>query len=722
MKLVDGLGKSFKEKHPEIVKELTNLASNIAQMVKFEDFLQTTNMGHEIRNLYDRNLAEYKQFIKDTITFTRRSLVTLSTLTTTINNKNISQNQKTAEIFQATANAYAKIIDDINKKYGEGSSQATLAIKAVSATMKDAEILDLLINKKKISVDTIVKMSIDMSLTDINKMFKDFEAQIEALRIKSMQSTVKKVDEAYESIRDLKLDEIFGLLFSGVDTSIREGFDQLDTLMDALVDANVLSRTRANELILQLTNSIGTISFDEAGKKLKDQMSDVKKIFDLAGQMAKGDFSTFSEMVGKYGLEEVKKFLSKDIDDVRDIIKEKNQEAIIDIKERIAVIEGTADTLGRDTTDIEKEEIAALEILLKYYEQIAVEEALRNFRLNEAKELLKQSTDLLSLQQKLMDLNVDFGLIDMLESMAQSYHTDGMGYLITQMTADLDALNEFMDDGFFNPDDLGRGEAAIQTALGTFTQLIDAVTAAYQRQKKEVEERYKAEIDAIKKAHSEKWTEIDFTNKLAEAEEKILEARRKLMGFAISGVSRGTLEQAQKDLQKLQLERQKMIEDKAVQKAEKDLEMKMNDELIKIQQQLTNVLNDLIEEMEKLSNVFLRITTASESSGDGEEVVTPGQDDEDMYDGDDDDEEDGDEDEDFEGPELSEFEKLALATAENTEVVEKLIDKNEELIEAINDNTDALLGKDDNKPTSGGGGGGATSTGRENFGPVVTIL
>jgi hypothetical protein len=697
LNFISGLGGAFQRNNPEIVKQLTGLAERLGEISDFKDFFDDSIFF--LGERYDRALATYKTFIQGAMGIAKNSLKGLDDEIKRINNlEGVSEDVKKGQIFTATANAYKKAIEDINAKFGEGTTQARIAIQAVSETMQDGKILDILINQKQISVDAIVKMSVDMSLADIDKMFAKFQTKIDSLTDKAAKATATtRVKNAFAAISGLELDNIFALLFSGVDTTITEGFGQLDTLMDALVSSGTLTRTKANELILELSNSINTISFEDAGKKLKDQMDDVKKIFDLAGQMAKGDFSKFSEMVAEYGLEDVKKFLSKDIDDVLDVITEANQEAIVSINERIAVIEGTAatrGTTGTPLTDIEKEEIAALEILLQYYEEIAVEEALRNFRLNEAKELLKQSTDLLSLQQKLMDLNVDFGLIGMLESMAQSYHTDGMGYLITQMTEDLAALDEFMDEeGFFNPDDLGRGEAAIQTALGTFTQLIDAVTAAYQRQKKEVEERYRAEIDAIKKAHSEKWTEIDFTNKLAEAEEKILEARRKLMGFAISGVSRGTLEQAQKDLQKLQLERQKMIEDKAVQKAEKDLEMKMNDELIKVQQQLTSVLNNLIKQMESMSNIFLGVTEPLEPSGDGEEVVEVPEEDPDPNDADGDGVPDEDEEDEFDGPELSEFENLALATAENTAAVKDLVEANGELIEALNGNTGALLGK-----------------------------
>jgi TP901 family phage tail tape measure protein len=714
---INSFGTTLQEKYPKLVEQLTSFAQRIAELSSFDTFFDRNISSLGAR--YDDAFIKYKSFIRDSMVITKTNLGTLDANIKRINNStNRSIASKTSDIFLYTANAYKKTIEDINKKFGEGTTQATVAIRAVSETMQDGKILDLLINQKKISISAIVKMSADMSLREIDAMFTKFQTRIDRFNA----STSAKVTQALRNVvGNLKLDSIFRDLFSGVGTTVTQGFTTLTTLMNALVESGTMTRTAADELILELSNSIQTVSFEDTGKKLKEQMDDVKKIFNLAGEMAKGDFSKFSEMVGKYGLEGVKKFLSKDIEEVKKLIEKENKEAIISINERIAVIQGTATSLRRNLTDIEREEIEALGIILQYYEQIAIEEALRNFRLNEAKELLKQSTDLLSLQQKLMDLNVDFGLIDMLESMAQSYHTDGMGYLITQMTADLDALNEFMDDGFFDPDDLGRGEAAIQTALETFTQLIDAVTAAYQRQKKEVEERYTAEINAIKKAHSEKWTEIDFTNKLAEAEEKILEARRKLMGFAISGVSRGTLEQAQKDLQKLQLERQKMIEDKAVEKAEKDLEMKMNDELIKIQQQLTSVLNDLIQEMQELSNVFLQMTEAEESSGDGGGAVDVPEGDPDPDPDPDPNDEDGDgirdedEDDEFEGPEFNEFENLALATAENTEAVKDLVDANGELINALNNNTGALL-----KITNSGNGNNNDSG--EDFTPVENLL
>jgi hypothetical protein len=147
--------------------------------------------------------------------------------------------------------------------------------------------------------------------------------------------------------------------------------------------------------------------------------------------------------------------------------------------------------------------------------------------------------------------------------------------------------------------------------------------------------------------------------------------------------------------------------------------MKMNDELIKIQQQLTNVLNDLIEEMQELSNVFLQMTEAEEPSGDGGGAVdVPEGDpdpDPDPNDEDGDGIQDEDEDDEFEGPELSDFEKLALVTTENTEAVKDLVDANGELINALNNNTGALL-----KITNSGNGNNNDSG--EDYTPVENLL
>jgi len=126
--------------------------------------------------------------------------------------------------------------------------------------------------------------------------------------------------------------------------------------------------------------------------------------------------------------------------------------------------------------------------------------------------------------------------------------------------------------------------------METLTQLIDIQTASYNKQAKVIEERYKTELDAIKSAHDEKWSQIDFNNKLLETEEKIIDARRQLMGLALSGAMRGEYKDAQKALENLQREREKTIETQMLDDAQKQLEQQRNDDLIKAQTAFTTAI------------------------------------------------------------------------------------------------------------------------------------
>jgi hypothetical protein len=299
-------------------------------------------------------------------------------------------------------------------------------------------------------------------------------------------------------------------------------------------------------------------------------------------------------------------------DQIKTFFDTQNAAAIVKIQESISKIRSTATALGRNLSDQENMRIDAYLLMIDYYNKLATEEQLRNFRLSTARDLLKQMNDTLSIQQKLLDLGLSGGIFDIFTEMVDNYKTEGLGFLIQQVEVDLDALDELLgDDGFFDPDNLDMSETAIRNSMSSLTELIDSVSASYATQKKIVEDRYKSEIEAIKKSHSDRWSTIDYTNKLGEAEDKILEARRKLMGLAISGVSRGTLEQSQKELKKLQEERQKIIEQQMVEEATKQMETDMDRELIATQQQLTAVLNTLIVEMNTLRNAFLRIEEGS---------------------------------------------------------------------------------------------------------------
>jgi hypothetical protein len=536
------------------------------------------------------------------------------------NNLDLSPLEKTEAIISATAQGYVDTVKEIDRMVEEGilsESEKVVAIKAIDATMEDAAILNALINEKNISVSVIAKMTVDLNIEDIEKIFNEMEKELnesDALTFTvttiscGRPSEIKVRDtEAVQDYMD-QYESTLGDLFSNTADGVEAGFIKLKAYVNSLVDAGVLTADEGVKLVVSLANKIKTLSLDDAAKMLKDQLNLVKEISGLANKISTGDFSTFAKLVETFGLDIAKDVLSKDTEALETFFEAQNSLIKDQIQESIEKIKGAALALNRLPNAIEQQQILGLEYLIILYDTISVHEQLRNFRLAEAEQILKRMNDTLSLQEKFSALGLTGGVFDMFTEMADQYYTEGLGWLITQVEDDLALLNDqFNEDGFFiDPENLGLGQAAIDNAMNSLTRLIDGVTAAYNRQKKEIEERYKTEISAIKDGNSERWSQIDYTNKLGEAEEKIIDARRKLMGLAISGVSRGTLEQSQKELKKLQEERQKMIEQKMVDEATKQMEIDMDKELIATQQQLTSVLDSLIEEMNLLRNVFLR--------------------------------------------------------------------------------------------------------------------
>jgi polyhydroxyalkanoate synthesis regulator phasin len=525
--------------------------------------------------------------------------------------------EKTAQIFSANANTYKNIIDEINAS-DLTAEQKRIAIETVGATMQDAAILNKLINDKGIDVNVIAKMTVDLSLKDIEKIFDDFDNDFLSRTMTvsvavSGSSTIREVQvpvlsKAQQAEYRDRLEGVLDDLFSDSAEGVEAGFDKLKEFIDDMIAAGAMTAEEGQRMILSLSNKIKTLSLEDAASLLKDQMDLANSLFKLSSDLSKGDFSSFSKLVETYGLSATKAVLSKNTDEIEKFFDKQNQNAIGKINEAIEKIRGTARALGRDLTEQEAMRIEAYEIMIDYYDILATQEQLRNFRLTTARDLLKQMNDILSMQQKLSDLGLSGGIFDILNQMADNYYSEGLGFLVAQVQTDLDNLDRYLgDDGFFNPDSLGIAEGAIQNAMNSLNELIDAVTAAYARQKKVIEDRYKGEIDAIKQSHSDRWSVIDYTDKLAEAEDKILQARRRLMGMAISGVSKGVLDQTEKDLKKLQQERQKIIEEQMVKKAEEDLKKEMDKELLRIQTELAATLTQFSDELEKYQNVLLRV-------------------------------------------------------------------------------------------------------------------
>jgi TP901 family phage tail tape measure protein len=526
---------------------------------------------------------------------------------------------KKAEIFAAQADSYAdalKAIQDQAITEGWTTEQLSQAISFLGATMQDEAVLNNLINERRIDAAVIAKMSVDLDIGQLEEVFDDMDDFLSKTRIVTVLScgvnipiTVPRLTAQEQAVFKERFEGILGDLFSDSDTGVTAGFTAAKTYIDDLVAAGIMTAEEGRRYIISLSNQIKTISLEDSATLLKEQMELSKEMFDLSNRLGQGDFSSFAKMVETFGLDTTKAVLSKNTEALEDFFEEQNNMAKDRLRESIARIKGTAFALGRDMTPQELAQVEAYEIMIDYYDKLAVREQLRNFRLGEATNLLKRMNDVLSLQDKLSNLGFSGGIFDIFRDMADSYYEDGLGFLTTQVQADFANLADFMTQGgLFNPDDLGLGQAAIDNAIGSLNTLVDAVTDAYNRQRRVIEDRYKTELDAIKSSHSDRWATIDYTNKLAEAENRVLASRRLLMGLALSGVSKGVMDQTEADLKKLQQERQKIIEDQAVKKAEDQMKIDMDRELLAIQTELTTTLSTLGVNLQTYSNVLLQNT------------------------------------------------------------------------------------------------------------------
>jgi TP901 family phage tail tape measure protein len=562
----------------------------------------------------------------------------------------LTPQKKTEDIFLAGAEAYRAAEAELRRTIKD-PADLQVAIQLLTESMQDEKLLNELINNRKISVEVVAQMSLDLDLAAIKKLFDNLKKEVQELMNFTIYgnflqnrdnnsdfgnalrewfaSTGRNIDDFAESI--------FDNLFSKTATGISEGFDDLSDFYQLAVEAGTMTAEEAQKALMAVANSIDKFSISELATKLQDDMKLAKNAFNLYKDIAKGELGTFAQIVETFGVGAAKQLMSGDISSVTEFFDKQNAETIKQIENSIEIIRRAAQEReelgGVGLTTAENQEIEGLEIMIEYYEEIAIQEQLRNYRLQKASELLKEMNNLLSLQQKLADLGIGGPLIDMLDQIADQSYTEGLNSFMNQFDADIGELidpnNQYTvvgEDGmiYFNPDEMGRGQALVENVLNSFTQLIDGVTAAYNRQKKEIEQRYKAEQDAIKTSHADRWSQIDYVNTLAEAENKIIEGRRRLAGLVLSGISRGTLEQAQKDLKKLQEERQKIIEEQMVDKATKEIEKQMDEELIAVQQELTSVLDRLIATMETYTNVLTETTdpgmppgTSSNATGDG---------------------------------------------------------------------------------------------------------
>jgi TP901 family phage tail tape measure protein len=565
----------------------------------------------------------YEAFIQKTTTLLINSFQTANER---INDLETEGNQKIQDSLEIRIDEYQKAIEEARRQFT--GKELTAALNIIYSTMRDEKILDFLVNVRRVPIEVVVEMLDDTSLDNIKKITDNIEEEIMQAQNKavgtgksisgtarqgSFNDFVNSVKAESEVIRQ-DFNKALGLMFSGSTANILDGFKIFSSQIKTLIDFGTMSVEEAEKLINQVANAIVRLSSEQTADLIKTQVENAREVIGLSSSLLKGDFAKFNEVLMAFGSDIAKGVLRGDIQALTDYFKGQKDQTLLQIDESIAVLKGLQDArkkIGKDLTDAEKRELESLQIMRGFYEELVVLQQIRNYRMSEAKDTIKEMNLLLSTQQKLLELGIGGNIIDIFGSMADKFYESALDTLIDQFNDDIKYITDnFVKtvDGeqFFNPDDFGLAEPALVQSVETFAETVDLITSAYQRQKRVIEERYKGEIDAIKKAHTERWTEIDYTNRLVDVEEKLVNARRRLAGLAISGVSRGTLEQAQKDLKKLQEERQKMIEQSVVDKATKQLEIQMNDDLIKAQEQLASRITSLISSIEGLENVFLQ--------------------------------------------------------------------------------------------------------------------
>jgi hypothetical protein len=208
----------------------------------------------------------------------------------------------------------------------------------------------------------------------------------------------------------------------------------------------------------------------------------------------------------------------------------------------------------------------------------------------------------------------DNPFIQMLDKAIDASENSSLTALQDQVEKDVLALGKlgnFVDGVFVKLADSSQiaVDSGLENMLESATQLLEMQIATYEREKKVIEDRYKEEIDAIKTSNDEKWKAIEYTDKLIDMEEQVAASRRMLLGLSLSGASSGTLQEAQKDLQKIQKERQKIIEQQMVEEAQKELERERNDRIEQLGERQLTATDALTKAIVYLTQTIQQRTT-----------------------------------------------------------------------------------------------------------------
>jgi hypothetical protein len=377
-----------------------------------------------------------------------------------------------------------------------------------------------------------------------------------------------------------------------------------------LMEEMNLTADEADAEMSRLYNALGTKSSAAIAGLISDTKTARGKLYSLPEELAKGNFEGLVDLATEYGAEAVEAFMSGDPAEMEDFFAAQKEKTLADIDDSIQALEG----LGEENlSDAQKAELLALRTMLEYYDQMSDADQERTYWLGKAKNLISEMNDILKIAGNLMTLGLseDHPLITMLNSLADAKYESAIDSLQSQLDNEMEALSEFGrfdENGVFTFDegaDMVAGQAALDGYLDTLGEYTNTLVAEYNRQADIIKKRYQAEMDAIKDAHSERWKEIEYLDKVKDLEEKIMDARRQLMAFSLDSSMAGQMTDSLESLQKIQQERQKMIEQRMMEEAQKQLEAERDDALLALGQQQITTMEGLITSLGDLNDTIL---------------------------------------------------------------------------------------------------------------------
>jgi TP901 family phage tail tape measure protein len=556
------------------------------------------------------NQQKLNQYVTDLVGI---ASVEIKALDNTLKNLTGTDAEKAKLTIQAQADAYKKAIQELNKK-NFTAAELNVATSFIGASMQDGVILNQLLNEKGFSVDAVINIrtNSNMSLTALQDFLNE-----------EYQNVFKGIDNAENKA---KFNTAMENAFSGTAVGIETGIMSFAEMLKASGYAD----DDFEEAINRISSAIKTLSAEATASLLEDQRKLNEKVFSLPEKIKKGDFKDYAELVAEFGVDAVEGILNGSETGVEDFLKLQTEKTTAGIMASISKITATAIALGRVDedgnailTDAEAEQVSMLQTMLSYYEEIVAVEQLRIYQLKQVTDLMKEAADLTKLQESLMKFGgSDSPILKTLDDMiakTQELAKQKAGARVEDDLARLMQFGEFGEDGifnFFDTDDMDISAAndALSDYMQSLTSLVDIQNQQYERQKKIIEETYKAEIEAIKKGNDEKWKAIEYNDRIAETEENIAKSRRELLGLGLSMASSGMVADAQKNLEKLKKERQKMIQQQMVEAAQQQLEMERDQAMQELGEEQLIAMSTLTDSILLLNRTM---EEAADDDGDG---------------------------------------------------------------------------------------------------------